>query len=131
MGGRLLPLGAMSAFPLPAGGTLRVVNPEDHGLGAIVVTTSEHPPGEAVPSHKHPCGEIFVVTGGRGRFTVEEDTIVADVGDMVLVSPETWHGFEADGDEDLRLVSAFDGPAMDTTFPEGSSLAALNPPGDP
>jgi quercetin dioxygenase-like cupin family protein len=99
MGGRLRPLGAMSAFPLPAGGTLRVVNPEDHGLGAIVVTTSEHPPGEAVPSHMHPCGEIFVVTGGRGRFTVEEDTIVADVGDMVLVPPETWHGFEADGDE--------------------------------
>jgi hypothetical protein len=34
------------------------------------------------------------------------------------------------GDEELRLVSAFDGPAMNTTFPEDSPLAVFNPPGD-
>jgi quercetin dioxygenase-like cupin family protein len=126
MGGRLLPISAMAAISLPAGGTLRIANPEDHGLGSIVVTTSEHPPGEEVPRHKHPCGEIFVVTGGRGRFNVDDEIIVANPGDMVIVSPETWHGFCADGDEELRMVSAFDGPAMDTTLPEGSPFAQYN-----
>jgi quercetin dioxygenase-like cupin family protein len=128
VGGRLLRVESMGASRLPAGGTLRVVNPDDHGLGAVVVTTSEHPPGEAVPSHKHPCGEIFVVTGGRGRFTVDDEVIIADLGDMVVVPAGCWHGFCPDDDRELRLVCAFDGGAMNTTFPEDSPLAAFNPP---
>ncbi len=126
MGGRLLQMSAITALPLPSGGTLRVVSPNDHGLGPIVVTTSEHPPGEVVPVHKHRCGEIFVVTAGRGRFTVNDEIIIAKVGEMVAVSPETWHGFQADGGDELRLVSAFDGPAMDVVFPEDSELAQYN-----
>jgi hypothetical protein len=65
MGGRLLPVSDIAAFALPTGGTLRFVNPEDHGFGAIVVTTSEHPPGAEVSTHKHTCSEIFAVTRPR------------------------------------------------------------------
>ena len=120
----------MSAARLPAGGTLRTVGPDAHGLGDLVVTTSEHPPGEEVPIHKHTCGEIFVVTRGRGLFTVDGEVIVAEVGDMVVVPMGGWHGFTADGDEELRLVSAFDGSAVDAaaTFPADSPLAVFNPP---
>jgi quercetin dioxygenase-like cupin family protein len=126
MGGRLLPMAAMSAVRLPAGGTLRTVNPADHGLGAVVVTTSEHPPGEEIPVHKHPfCGEIFVVTGGVGRFDVNGEIIVAHVGDMVVVPPDTWHGFRAEGSEELRLVSTFDDGEMGTVFAD-PALAAFN-----
>ena len=130
MGARHVAVEAIPAYPLPAGGTLRFVNPEDHGLGAVVMSTSEHPPGEEVASHKHRCGEIFVVTGGRARFTVDGEVIIASVGDMVAVPAGSWHGFCSDGDEELRLVAAFDAGAIHTTFPEDSPMAAFNSPDD-
>jgi quercetin dioxygenase-like cupin family protein len=116
----------MAAFPLPSGGTLRVVTADDHGLGQVVVTTSEHPPGGEVPVHKHPSGEIFVVTAGCGVFTVDGESIVGVRGDMVIVPPGQWHGFRAEGDEELRLVSAFDSGVMETTFPADSPLAQFS-----
>jgi quercetin dioxygenase-like cupin family protein len=126
MGGQLLSIAAMPAVRLPAGGTLRTVGPADHGLGAFIVTTSEHPSGEVIPVHKHPfCGEIFVVTGGVGRFEVDGEIIVAEVGDMVVVPPDTWHGFRAEGGQELRLVAMFDAAEAGTVFAD-PALAAFN-----
>ena len=111
MGARHVAVEAIPAYSPSCGRHSTFSQPRAHGLGAVVMSTSERPPGEEVASHKHQCGEIFVVTGGRARFTVDGEVIIASVGDMVAVPAGSWHGFCSEGDEELRLVAAFDAGA--------------------
>jgi quercetin dioxygenase-like cupin family protein len=90
------------------GGSVRFVNGDEHDLGTVSVAISNNPPGGGAREHRHPCGEVFVVYEGRGVYSIEGVDVVAEAGDIVVVPPNTWHSFRADGDAPLRHVAAFD-----------------------
>jgi quercetin dioxygenase-like cupin family protein len=90
------------------GGAVRFFHGDEHGLGSVSVAMSSNPPGGVGRTHRHPCGEVFVVYEGRGVYTVGDNEIVAEPGDIVVVPPDTWHSFRAEGDVPLRHVAAFD-----------------------
>ncbi len=61
--------------------------------------------GEGPDLHVHPYPEVFVVMGGIARFTVADEQIVVEAGNVVVVPAETPHGFKGEGDDKLRIVS--------------------------
>jgi quercetin dioxygenase-like cupin family protein len=91
------------------GGSVRFFHGNEHDLGAVSVAISDNPPGGGAPEHRHPCREVFVVYEGRGVYSIGDVDVVAEAGDIVLVPPNTWHSFRADGDAPLRHVAAYDG----------------------
>ena len=76
----------------------------DHGSPISLFVTS-HPPGAAVPLHRHPYVETFVVQEGRAEFTVDGATIQAQPGQIVVVPEGAAHGFRSVGETNLCLVS--------------------------
>ena len=85
----------------------------DHSI--FVVRT---PPGAGVGLHVHPYAETFVLLEGHGRWTVGEETIELKADQIVVVPPETPHGFENTSDGPLLVVSVHDAGVMQQTFLE-------------
>jgi len=50
--------------------------------------------GEGPTLHVHPYDEIFTITEGRARFTVGDQTIDAEEGDVVLGPANIPHGYQ-------------------------------------
>ena len=96
----------------PAGGTLRMLAGEDHGLGMTLVV-AEYPPGADLPAHRHSNGSAIVVIEGHGVFTVGDSEVEAGPGDIVVIPANAWHSFRNDGDEWLRVVGADEGASHD------------------
>jgi mannose-6-phosphate isomerase-like protein (cupin superfamily) len=61
-------------------------------------------PGKGPGLHKHPYSETCVVRSGEAAMTVDGEEVVAGAGDIVVIGPETPHGFNASGDERLEMV---------------------------
>jgi quercetin dioxygenase-like cupin family protein len=102
--------------PAP-GSTLRMLVGEDHGLG-MTLAVAAYPPGADTPSHRHPDGSAIVVVEGRGVFTVGDDEVAAEAGDIVVVPAHAWHSFRNDSDGWLRLVGADEGARFDAELAE-------------
>ncbi|HEX6391236.1 MAG TPA: cupin domain-containing protein [Solirubrobacteraceae bacterium] len=68
--------------------------------------------GEGPDQHTHPYAEAFVVQAGTARFLVDGESIDVRAGNVVVVPPETAHGFKNPGDEQLRVVSVHPSPAV-------------------
>ncbi len=102
------------SFEHTPGGSVQFVHGDEHGLGPVTVAISASPPGGGAPEHRHPCGEVFVVCEGRGVYTVGGVDVIAEVGDLVVVPPNTWHSFRADGNAPLRHVAAYDSAHVET-----------------
>jgi len=92
--------------------TARRFEGEEYGV-PISFFMTEHPPGKLVPLHRHPYPETFVIRSGRGRFTAGEEKLEARGGEIVIVPPNTWHGFESIGDEPLVQVSIHPAPRVE------------------
>ena len=77
-----------------------------HGDGMPVsFFVTAHPPGEGPELHFHPYAEAFLVQEGEARFTAGGDEVLARAGQIVVVPPETPHGFKNAGTDTLRIVS--------------------------
>jgi mannose-6-phosphate isomerase-like protein (cupin superfamily) len=74
------------------------------GVDASMFVTRT-PPGRAVELHVHPYSEVFLLLRGRGRWTVGEEVVDLEPDQMVVVPPDTRHGFRNIGDEPLLVVS--------------------------
>jgi mannose-6-phosphate isomerase-like protein (cupin superfamily) len=83
------------------------------GISMFVVRT---PPGRTVELHTHPYPETFVLLEGRARWTAGTTTVEMDAGQVLVVPPETPHGFRNTGDEPLLLVSAHESPEVIQTW---------------
>ena len=98
---RLLELADLAKTP-----TASLFEGAKHGDGiAVSFFVTAHPPGVKVPLHVHPYAEAFVVYEGEATFTAGDESIVATAGQVVVVPPETPHGFENTGDATLRIHS--------------------------
>ncbi len=62
------------------------------------------PPGGSVRLHKHPYKEIFVVLEGVSTFTVGDDTITAQAGNIIIVPAQVPHKFRNDSDKQLKQI---------------------------
>src|SRR3972149_12056714 len=63
-------------------------------------------PGQGTAMHQHPRqDEMFYIIEGKGAITVEDETIVAGPGKLVMVPAQKRHGFQAA--EDSRWVMMF------------------------
>ena len=84
---------------------------EGGGLGSDVSGfIVDSGPGEGPDAHTHPYSETFIVLEGSGRFRYGDGYVEANAGDIVVVPPNTMHGFKGVGPGRLRMVSDPCGP---------------------
>jgi mannose-6-phosphate isomerase-like protein (cupin superfamily) len=82
-------------------------------ISMFVVRT---PPGKCVELHVHPYSETFVLLEGRGRWTAGDDVVELEPEQMLVVPPETAHGFRNIGEEPLLVVSVHESGTLEQTF---------------
>jgi mannose-6-phosphate isomerase-like protein (cupin superfamily) len=71
------------------------------GISVIVV---DNEPGQGPGLHVHPYPETWIVRRGRALFTAGDEEVEAAPGDIVVVEPETPHGFRNLGPTRLEIV---------------------------
>lgn len=69
---------------------------------ALVLFVSEDEVGEGPSWHVHPYDEIFIITEGRARFTVGDETFDVEAGDVVKGPAAVPHKYENLGPGRLR-----------------------------
>lgn len=72
---------------------------------AVSVFVVEYERDQGVGVHVHPYAEVFVVEAGTAVFTVDGEELTVDGGHLVVVPPQTPHGFRGAGEGKLRVVS--------------------------
>jgi len=75
-------------------------------------------PGHTVRLHVHPYSEIWMVQSGSVRFSTPSESFEAGPGDIVIVEPETAHGFTNIGDGPLKMMCLHDNGEIVQTFLE-------------
>jgi quercetin dioxygenase-like cupin family protein len=70
----------------------------------VLMGVLELAPGAIYPAHKHPAPELYYVMRGRARWTVGEETFVAEPGTAIYHPPNTLHRMVNLGDEVLETV---------------------------
>lgn len=81
----------------------------------VAVQTWELPPGGFEGMHSHdrsgiPLEEIYVVTEGTGRMTVDGDEYTVQAGDAVLAKVGTQHDLRNTGEGPLKLLVVWGQP---------------------
>jgi mannose-6-phosphate isomerase-like protein (cupin superfamily) len=74
------------------------------------------PPGRAVELHAHPYAETFLLLAGHGRWTRGEETVELEPEGMLVVPPDTPHGFRNIGDAPLLVVSVHERGTLRQTW---------------
>ncbi len=85
------------------------------GVG-ISVFVARTPPGAAVELHVHPYSETFVLFEGSGRWTAGDEVVELSANQMLVVPPETPHGFRNTGDQPLLVASIHESGTLEQTF---------------
>jgi mannose-6-phosphate isomerase-like protein (cupin superfamily) len=105
--------------PIPTGeGTFRWEGADNGASVSGFVVRSL--PGEGPVLHQHPYEEVFVLEGGRATFTVGDQTVELEPGQMLVAPANTPHKFLNSGEEPLRMVAIHPAPRMEQEdLPEG------------
>lgn len=74
------------------------------------------PPGKRVGLHVHDYTETWIVQEGRVLFHAAGESVEARVGDIMVVEPQTPHGFDTLGDEELKMMCIHDSPRIVQRF---------------
>jgi mannose-6-phosphate isomerase-like protein (cupin superfamily) len=77
----------------------------DHGGAGVCVIFVDVPPGDGPTLHKHPYEEVFITLQGEATFTVDGNETVAGPDDVLIVPPDTPHGFTNSGQGRLRQIN--------------------------
>lgn len=88
------------------GSEIRVLlQPDPHGNKNQSLAEATVPPGVRTLLHRHPLTEeIYHVTAGTGRMTLDSASFTVGPGDTILIPPATAHCIEATGDVPLRFL---------------------------
>jgi quercetin dioxygenase-like cupin family protein len=89
---------------LPLSNIAREFVGAEHGAGLCLILV-DAPPGRGPGLHRHPYAEVFLVHEGEGVFRTEDGERAVRGGDLVVVPADTWHGFTATGEGQLRMTS--------------------------
>jgi mannose-6-phosphate isomerase-like protein (cupin superfamily) len=82
-------------------------------VSMFVVRTA---PGRAVELHVHPYAETFLLLEGRGRWTRGDEVVELEPEQMLVVPPDTPHGFRNIGDVPLLVVSVHERGTLRQTW---------------
>jgi mannose-6-phosphate isomerase-like protein (cupin superfamily) len=82
-------------------------------ISIFVVRT---PPGRAVELHVHPYSETFLLLEGHGRWTAGDVVTEMQPERILVVPPNTPHGFRNIGDIPLLVVSVHESGKLEQTF---------------
>jgi quercetin dioxygenase-like cupin family protein len=106
-------------YELESGAALRLLDGAEYGFGDVSIIISEYPPNPtgADIKHRHPHISTIVITEGRGRFMIGDETLEAAAGDAVVVPANAWHSFVNTGDGVLRVVGVHDSGRHATELP--------------
>ncbi len=74
------------------------------------------PPGAEVGLHVHPYHEVFVLIEGQAEYRRGEDRIEAGPGTVIVIPPETPHGFQNVGDVPLVQLGIHERGQMQQTW---------------
>jgi quercetin dioxygenase-like cupin family protein len=74
------------------------------------------PPGGSVELHTHPYSETFVLLQGEGRWTAGDTVVELRPEHVLVVPPDTPHGFRNVGDAPLLVVSVHESGVLEQTF---------------
>jgi quercetin dioxygenase-like cupin family protein len=88
----------------------------EHGEPGVSFFVTDTPPGHGPSLHTHPYAEVFVVLDGVSTFRVGDDELRVEAGHVVVVPPETPHGFTNHTQERLRQVNIHPVDEMQTTW---------------
>jgi len=81
---------------------------EDEGiwLDHVEVHIVTHPAGQVKEMHVHdpPQDHVIVMRSGRMRWTVEEEMLDAEAGDVIFTPAGVAHGYKVLGDQPARVV---------------------------
>ena len=86
--------------------------------GAKQIRIAEHilEPGNKAPKHWHYLeGDITIITG-RGRFTIDGETVELGAANTVIVPSMAVHGFDSIGDEPLHIIAAMAWPINEAYY---------------
>jgi quercetin dioxygenase-like cupin family protein len=87
----------------------------DHGAPvSFFVIHSE--PGDGPGLHTHPYAETFIIEEGQATFTVGNETVVAQAGDIVVAPADVPHAFVNSGPGVLRSVNIHPVAEMQTAW---------------
>jgi mannose-6-phosphate isomerase-like protein (cupin superfamily) len=73
-------------------------------------------PGGSVELHTHPYSETFLLLEGEGRWTAGDSVVELHPDSMLVVPPQTPHGFRNIGEVPLLLVTVHESGALEQTF---------------
>jgi len=82
----------------------------------VSIFVTRTPPAGAVDLHVHPYAETFLLLEGRGRWTSGEEVVELEPDQILVVPPETPHGFRNVGDVPLLVVSVHERGTMRQTW---------------
>jgi mannose-6-phosphate isomerase-like protein (cupin superfamily) len=88
----------------------------EHGATSTTIFVTRTPPGRVVNLHVHPYTETFLLLEGRGRWTAGETVVDLVPEQLLVVPPETLHGFRNTGDVPLLVISVHESGALEQTF---------------
>ena len=92
------------------GGTLTFEG-EGYGSGVSFFLVNNQP-GAGPDLHWHPYSETWIVRSGRARISADGEELEAGPGDIIVVTPETRHGFKNIGTERLDIICIHASPRM-------------------
>lgn len=75
-------------------------------------------PGMRAPLHWHYFEENITIIAGKGRFTVDGETVELGPGHTVIVHSMAVHGFTSVGDEPLHIIAAMGWPINEMNYVE-------------
>ena len=91
----------------------RTIRFEGRDFGAPVsIFLIDNEPGQGPYLHVHPYTEMWIVRSGKARFTVGEETLEPNPGDIVIVNAETPHCFKNVGTTRLELTCIHASPEI-------------------
>ncbi len=64
----------------------------------------EAAPGKGAKLHKHPYEEVFINLEGEATFTIGDESIIVNTGEIVVAPPNVPHKFINSGEGILRQV---------------------------
>ena len=115
--GKVIRREEIPTYEVVPGSSLRMVTGEEHGLGLCMIM-AQYPSGTGPGPHRHPNASAIYVAEGSGVFTVGDDELAAEAGDVVVVPAMAWHSFRNTGEGCLRVVGADEGARHDAEFPD-------------
>ncbi|WP_458191119.1 cupin domain-containing protein [Haladaptatus sp. NG-WS-4] len=118
-------------FPLsPGTPNADEISPED-----LMIVCIEIEPGNYLPTHRDSNEELLVVTAGRVKAFVNDESVELSAGECAVVPKMAPHGLQNVGDEIARVIGFFPNNELTATFekplmPFESNVVTIGGEGD-